>query len=70
MHFSPSVSTPVTSRRMVLSIDNQSDMSISGEIILNVSEEYTYILDAVTGLPLKEEDIKDGDTIYVYIGRL
>lgn len=51
-----------------LSIDNQSDMSISGEIILNVSEEYTYILDAVTGLPLKEEDIKDGDTIYVYIG--
>ena len=51
-----------------LSIDNQSDMSISGEIILNVSEEYTYILDAVTGLPLKEDDIKDGDTIYVYIG--
>lgn len=51
-----------------LSIDNQSDMSISGEIILNVSEEYTYILDAVTGLPVKEEDIKDGDTIYVYIG--
>ena len=51
-----------------LSIDNQSDMSISGEIILNVSEEYTFILDAVTGLPLKEEDIKDGDTIYVYIG--
>jgi len=51
-----------------LSIDNQSDMSISGEIILNVSEEYTYILDAVTGLPLKEEVIKDGDTIYVYIG--
>ena len=51
-----------------LSIDNQSDMSISGEIILNVSEEYTNILDAVTGLPLKEEDIKDGDTIYVYIG--
>ena len=51
-----------------LSIDNQSDMSISGEIILNVSEEYTNIPDAVTGLPLKEEDIKDVDTIYVYIG--
>lgn len=51
-----------------LSIDNQSDMSISGEIILNISGESTYILDAVTGLPLKEEDIKDGDTIYAYIG--
>lgn len=50
-----------------LSIDNQSGMSSSGEIILNVSDE-TYILDAVTGLPYKADDIKDGDTIYVYIG--
>ena len=51
-----------------LSIDNQSDMSTKGEIILNISEDSTYILDAVTGLPLKNENIKDGDTIYVYIG--
>lgn len=51
-----------------LSIDNQSGMSTSGEIILNVSPESTYILDAVTGLPVKEEDIQGGDTIYVYIG--
>ena len=66
---SPRIYGPVTKQEDGrLSIDNQSDMSISGEIILNVSEEYTYILDAVTGLPLKEEDIKDGDTIYVYIG--
>ena len=35
-----------------LSIDNQSGMSTSGEIILNVALE----------------DVKDGDTIYAYIG--
>lgn len=51
-----------------LSIDNQSGMSTSGEIILNVSAEHTYILDAMSGLPVKAEDIKDGDTIYAYIG--
>ena len=51
-----------------LSIDNQSGMSSSGEIILNVSSDATYILDAVTGLPIKAEDIKDGETIYAYIG--
>ena len=51
-----------------LSIDNQSGVSNSGEIILNVSDEETYILDAVSGLPIKLEDIKDGDTIYAYIG--
>ena len=50
-----------------LSIDNQSGVSSSGEIILHVADE-TYILDAVSGLPIKLEDIKDGDTIYAYIG--
>ena len=51
-----------------LSIDNQSGVSSSGEIILNISEEDTYILDAVTGFPVALEDIKDGDTVYAYIG--
>jgi len=51
-----------------LSIDNQSGMSTSGEIILNVADDMTYILDAMTGLPVALEDVKDGDTIYAYIG--
>ena len=51
-----------------LSIDNQSGQSASGEIILNVSEDHTYILDAMSGMPVKMEDIKDGDTAYAYIG--
>lgn len=51
-----------------LSIDNQSGMSTSGEIILNISSDVTYILDAMTGMPMKADDINDGDTIYAYIG--
>lgn len=50
-----------------ISLDNQSDMSSSGEMILNLSDQ-TYILDAVTGLPVAFDEIKDGDTIYAYIG--
>lgn len=50
------------------SIDNQSGVSMSGEMILTVSTETTYILDAVSGLPVKAEDIRDGDAVYAYIG--
>ena len=51
-----------------LSIDNQSQAGSEGEIILNISRESTLILDAVSGMPLTLEDIRDGETIYVYIG--
>lgn len=36
------------------------------EVILNLSEE-TLILDAVEGLPMQLEDIKDGDMVYSYM---
>lgn len=51
-----------------LSIDNRSGVSAEGEIILNISQESTLILDAVSGTPLTLEDIQDGETIYAYIG--
>ena len=51
-----------------LSIDSQADQGYQGEVILNVSQESTYVLDAVSGLPIELSDIKDGDTIYAYIG--
>lgn len=38
------------------------------EIILNISDEQTRILDAVSGNPVPLSDIKTGDTIYAYIG--
>lgn len=51
-----------------LSIDSQVDQGYQGEVILNVSQESTYVLDAVSGIPTELSDIKDGDTIYAYIG--
>lgn len=52
-----------------ISIDNKSGQSYSGEITLNVSDEYTRVLDAATGDPYSLKNLKDGDTIYVYIGQ-
>ena len=43
-----------------LSLNNQSSQSLSGELQIIVSNVYTRILDATTGLPFSYEDIKDG----------
>lgn len=51
-----------------LSIDNQSGESSSGEIILNISQENTRIIDAQSGLPVSFDELKDGSVIYAYIG--
>ena len=51
-----------------LSIDNQSGQSFDGELQITVSNVYTRVLDAVTGLPYPYENIRSGDTAYVYIG--
>ncbi len=51
-----------------ISIDNQSGVSYEGEIIINIDEEATHILDAVTGEPVSLDDLKDGSTAYVYVG--
>lgn len=51
-----------------ISIDNRSGVSSEGEIILNISQESTLILDAVSGTPLTLEEIQDGETIYAYVG--
>lgn len=51
-----------------ISIDNQSGVSFQGEIILNVSDEYSRVLDAENGFPVQLSDIQVGETIYAYIG--
>ena len=51
-----------------LSIDSQAGNGYEGEVILNVSQESTYVLDATSGMPVELSDMKDGDTIYAYIG--
>lgn len=49
-------------------IDNQSDQSAKGEIVLNISKEDTKVLDAVDGLPVSLANISEGEVIYAYIG--
>lgn len=51
-----------------ITIDNQSDISFKGEIVLNISDEYTRVLDAVNGFPVQLSDIREGEVIYAYIG--
>lgn len=51
-----------------LSMNNQSGLSYDGELQITVSNVYTRILDAVTGLPYPYEDIRAGETAYAYIG--
>ena len=50
------------------SLDNQSGQSYQGELRITVSKVYTRVLDAVTGQPCPVEDIRPGETAYVYIG--
>lgn len=49
-------------------MNNQSGQSYSGELQVIVSNVYTRILDAATGLPFPYEQMKPGDTAYVYVG--
>lgn len=49
-------------------IDNQSGVSFSGEIVLNIDDEYSKVLDAENGFPAALADIQEGEFIYAYIG--
>lgn len=49
-------------------IDNQSGVSFSGEIVLNIDDEYSRVLDAENGFPAALTDIREGEFIYAYIG--
>lgn len=49
-------------------MNNQSGQSYAGELQVIVSNVYTRILDATTGLPFPYDDMKPGDTAYVYVG--
>ncbi|MCI8765485.1 MAG: hypothetical protein HFG58_13155 [Lachnospiraceae bacterium] len=52
----------------MIRIDNQSGISSEGEILLNISEDYSLVLDAVNGFPVSLSDIQVGEFIYAYIG--
>ncbi|MCD8361790.1 MAG: hypothetical protein LUC98_02310 [Lachnospiraceae bacterium] len=50
----------------VIVVDNQSDVSSTGEIELTISEE-TYVLDASTGLPVSLDEVETG-SFEAYLG--
>lgn len=52
----------------LLFLNNQSGLSFTGELQITVSNVYTRVLDATTGMPFPYENIRTGDTAYVYIG--
>ncbi|MEG1145638.1 MAG: hypothetical protein RSE05_09770 [Clostridium sp.] len=49
-----------------LSMKNIKGDATLDELLLNISEE-TKILDAVNGLPVPKDDLKDGEGVYAYI---
>lgn len=51
-----------------ITIDNRSGISYTGEMVLNIDPEATRVLDAVNGYPVALTDIREGETIYAYIG--
>ena len=48
-------------------LENSNESNPNSEIIVHLSET-TYLIDAVTGDPMKAEDLKDGDTVYAWVG--
>lgn len=60
---------PVTKRGdNQLSMMRNDSYGYGQELILNISDQHTRILDAVTGFPTALDQIKDGETVYAYIG--
>lgn len=49
-------------------IDNRSDVSFRGEMILSVDGEQTRILDAENGYPVELSELSEGEAVFVYIG--
>lgn len=51
----------------MLTVDNQSEVSTSGEIILNIDPENTVLVDAQTGFPVSLSDVGEG-SFEAYLG--
>lgn len=51
-----------------LVIDNRSDLSFRGEMILSVDEEQTRILDAENGYPVELSELSEEEAVFAYIG--
>lgn len=54
----------------MISIDNKSEVSSSGEIVLNIDAQNVKIISASTGLPSQLDSIKKDDVIKAYISNV
>ena len=51
-----------------ISLDNLSQNVASGEVVIQVIDQETRVLDAVDGYPVSLKDLQEGDFIYAYLG--
>lgn len=50
-----------------LMVENSNEEDPYNQIIVHLSES-TYVVDAVSGSPVKADSLKDGDTVYAWVG--
>lgn len=50
-----------------VTVDNRSEVSMRGEMIITVDPERTKILDAVNGYPVELSQLQDGKAVFAYI---
>lgn len=60
--------TVISAEEGQIRLDNISGNSFQGEMVLNIIDGESRVLDAVNGFPVALGDLKAGDFIYAYIG--
>ena len=51
-----------------ITVDNQSDVSSSGEMIIHIDPAHSVVVDAVNGLPVELSDLEEGESFVAYLG--
>ncbi len=51
-----------------ITVDNQSDTSAPGEMIIHIDPAHSVVVDAVNGLPVELSDLEKGESFAAYLG--
>ncbi len=52
----------------MITVDNQSDVSSPGEMIIHIDPAHSVVVDAVNGLPVELSDLEEGESFVAYLG--
>lgn len=52
----------------VITVDNQSDISSPGEMIIHIDPAHSVVVDAANGLPVELSDLEEGESFVAYLG--